>query len=59
MDVVISASVARYAGDSLDWWTKGPGADGTLYFHHDGETGDVIESRFQRLLLFVEPYVAW
>jgi|GEM_PF-1857415 len=46
MRVMISASGARYAGEGLEWWTKGtgPGAPGTLYHHQDGETGDVIES---------------
>lgn len=50
MEVVISASGARYAGNDLEWWTKGtgPGAEGTLYTHHDGETGEIIEECRQK-----------
>jgi len=42
MRIAISGSGARYVGNALVWWTKGP--EGTL-FHHDtdGPSGDAIE----------------
>lgn len=45
MSLVTSASGARYAGDGLEWWTKGsgPGSEGTLSrLNSDGTSGDAI-----------------
>ena len=42
-----SADGARYAGDGLEWWSRGShiGAPGTLFRHlADGSTGAVVES---------------
>lgn len=47
MQIVISASGARYVGGGLVWWTKGSGSgsEGTLYRQMaDGSTGAVIEA---------------
>lgn len=46
MSITLSASGARYAGDELEWWTKGtgPGSKGTLFRHEpDGTTGETVE----------------
>ncbi len=46
LSIAVSASGARYIGDSLVWWTKGSGtgSSGTLYhLTPDFNTGDVIE----------------
>lgn len=45
MHIAVSASGARYAGDTLEWWTKGtdPGAAATLFTHTSDGTGDTIE----------------
>jgi membrane-bound inhibitor of C-type lysozyme len=43
--IAVSVSGARYAGDDLEWWTKGsgPGSEGTLFRHEaDGTSGDII-----------------
>lgn len=42
MQIAVSASGARYAGDSLVWWTKGQ--DGTLFKADiNNEAGDLLE----------------
>lgn len=46
LSIAVSASGARYIGDSLVWWTKGSGtgSSGTLYhLTPDFNTGDIIE----------------
>ncbi|MBS0315690.1 MAG: MliC family protein [Proteobacteria bacterium] len=47
MHHAISADGARYAGEGLEWWSRGSniGAPGTLFRHEaDGSTGAVIET---------------
>lgn len=46
MQIAVSGSGARYAGDDLEWWTKGsgPGSEGILFRHlADGTTGERLE----------------
>lgn len=46
LQIAVSASGTRYAGDDLEWWTKGSGAgsEGTLFRHKaDSTTGESIE----------------
>ena len=42
LKIAVSASGARYVGDSLEWWIKS--SDGTLLQHNaDGTSGERIE----------------
>lgn len=41
MHIAIAASGARYVGDQLVWWTKGP--EGTLFQRHADGDNSILE----------------
>lgn len=50
MRIAVSASGARYVGDTLEWWTKGSGAGASalLLRHETDGNGPIIERCVQR-----------